>query len=81
MFTPALGSGLDGGRKLILGRSALRCYSPPTLLYLLEFTPFKWSEKLMSVAQLGRNLIIFELLSLTKLEHERWILLCVPGLS
>ena len=59
MFTPALGSGLDGGRKLILGRSALRCYSPPTLLYLLEFTPFKWSEKLMSVAQLGRNLRFF----------------------
>ena len=65
MFTPAaLGRGLD--RKLILGRKCeLRCYSP-----LLEFTPFKWSEKLMSVAQLGRNLIIFELLSLTELEHE-----------
>ena len=62
MFTPAaLGRGLD--RKLILGR---KC----ELLPLLEFTPFKWSEKLMSVAQLGRNLIIFELLSLTELEHE-----------
>ena len=56
-----------GGRKLILGRSAsfASCdYSPLLSRYLLEFTPFKWSEKLMSVAQLGRNLRIFGLLRL-----------------